>query len=357
MDTTVSTLGAARLHTSPNDVFRTSRTFYDRRLLSIVAKWRRSGETWTHHLGEETNVVIRKRGEDVRALTELPQYQKLSGTSKVLLLRLVESVHDASHVWQMTAQQQTCMVYACWCSVEWMMKQTGRQRRSVHYTLKQLETAGFLRRRHTRRHTLTFVTIPQRASICGFTGTHPDASGFTGQRGPLDVRAVALPLDVQLAAPRKSQNSPEKNLTETETRLQRATGGRTHPAVAAADTHMLKSPSPEIRAARVRVAKRLRSIGVRHVAKCGRMTNLLATGDADEQTLMDSLTVLETIATERGWTQEKTAAWIVSRGDYWHLTALNDDYDTQQNDEHDAWIYAAWRRITGCSTADGVNDC
>jgi len=331
---TVSASVPADHHTSKS-AFTTSRNFYERRMVSIVAKWQRSGETWTHYLGEDQKMLIRERSDRMRAVQQLPQYQKLSGTAKLLLVKLVESVQEASHVWQVTAKGEHSMVYGCWCGVEWMMNVTGRKRRAVHYTLKQLETAGFLRRKHTRNQTLTYVMMPTTPS--------------------LDVRTAAHPLDVQLPAHRMSQKSTDKNQTDTGTLSEQSVACETpravrrvreeHPRVKQSDTDVLTSPSDEVREARIHIAKKLRALGVKSARQCSRMTNLIATGETDEETLSDSINAFVLLGELRRWTLPRTVAWMIGRGDYWHLPFLHDDYKTQQNESgEDAWIYAALRR-------------
>ena len=318
---TVSASVPADHHTST--AFTKSRNFYDKRMFAIVAKWQRSGETWTHHLGEDQKMLIRERSARMREVQQLPQYQKLSGTAKLLLVKLVESVQEASHVWQVTAKGEHSMVYGCWCGVEWMMNVTGRKRRAVHYTLKQLEAAGFLRRKHTRNQTLTYVMMPMTPS--------------------LDVRTAAHPLDVQLPAHRLSQTITDKNLTNTETNPHGTSQAMPRVFI---ERPRAAAPSPEVRQACIRIATKLKRLGVKSEHQCVRMTKPLLTGETDEQTLSDSIKAFLIVGERRKWELPRIVAWMISREEDWYLPFLHDEYETQRDESgDDAWIYATLRDV------------
>ena len=135
---------------APPTKYQSARRFYGDRIAAIIRSWQAKGQTWTLLGGtkEEKREVYQMRANGMRALEQMPQYERLSSTAKLLFTKLVNSANCEEHAWLLTIRGgANGVAFGMYVGVERMMQHTARSRRTVLGALAELTAAGLMLRK------------------------------------------------------------------------------------------------------------------------------------------------------------------------------------------------------------------
>ena len=230
------------------------------------------------------------RANGMRALEQMPEYERLSSTAKLLFTKLVNAANCEEHAWLVTIRGgANGVAFGTYVGMERMMRITARKRRAVMSALAELTAAGFMLRKRTKAQAITFVVIPNIPPT-------------------IHVQESA-PLDVQNTAPVKASTA-ERNLNQYRSSPNPLTVATSDACVGARrfDTR----DSTEQQQDRAELMTALLAAGITNRKRAHTMCRHLRTYELHE--LLETIAIIQQVGEGR-WTPQQTAAWVAKTFD------------------------------------------